>query len=493
MARRPTVQVHLPYNFSARDYQSRFMRYYDRGGRNGMWLWHRRAGKDLVALHEEGKLAMKHVGMYWHCLPSFAQARKAIWNNFNNSTGQRLLDSVFPREIIKSPVEFRPQGEMLIEFVNGSMLQLVGSDNIDSIVGAGPRHVTFSEYALCKPNSYDLVRPMLRESGGSVAFITTPRGKNHAWKVWETAGNTAGWVRDCRTLEDTGAWKTWRRDDTNEFFRSAQEVIDAEIAAGMQPSLADQEYRCDWTAALVGSIWGDLMAEIERTGRICDFQPSGRAVFVTYDLGKNDATAFWIWETTPVGVNVIAHYENHGKGLSHYFGEQDALMARLGLHLHTVWLPHDSTADTLVSDLSIEDQFIERYAVSKVKVVPRLSALDGIQAGRWLLQQDTRFHKRCEPTQGIEALKQYHYEFDEVTKAYSNRPEHDWSSHTADAFRYLAVSVRLGKMLTKERDLGTPDKPHGTSGGLVRTLGDFTMDDLWSWRDQDIKEQRRFR
>jgi hypothetical protein len=485
--RRRKITVQLPHQFTARPYQGRFMDFYDHGGRNGIFVWHRRAGKDLVALHQIVKMAMKQRGMYWHCLPSYAQARKAVWNNFNNTTGERLLRSVLPKEIVRHPEEFRPQGEMLIELINGSMIQLIGSDSIDNIVGAGPRHVTFSEFALCKPNSYDLVRPMLRENGGSVAFITTPRGKNHAWKIWEMAGRTRGWMRDLQTLDDTEAWRGWRKEDSDLFFGSAQEVIDVETAAGMQPELARQEYRCDFEAALVGSVWGDLLETIEKSGRICKFEPSSaRPVFVHFDLGRNDSTAIWIWQVNGDEIDVLYHYESHGKGLSHYFEKVDAALRDLGLQLNTIWLPHDASADTLVSDLSIEDQFIERYGPVKVKIVPKLSALDGIQAGRWLLQQKVRFHARCAEYDGIEALKQYHYEFDEVRHVFTNRPEHDWSSHTADAFRYLAVTAKIGKILARDKV-----EPL-VKASVPRPVYKISMDELWEWREQDLRRQRRF-
>lgn len=489
---RQEITVELPYNFTSRDYQDVYMDYYDRGGRNGIWVWHRRAGKDLTALHQTCKMAMKTVGMYWHCLPSYAQARKAIWNNFNNSTGERMISSVFPSVIVNSPKEYRPQGEMLLELLNGSMVQIIGSDAIDNIVGASPRHVTFSEFALCKPNSYDLIRPMLRESNGSVAFITTPRGKNHAWKILEMAKKTKGWAWDIRTLHQTGAWKNWRRDDTGELFQSAQEVIEAEIAAGMAPELARQEYECDFEAALVGSIYGDLMELLVRAGRVRAFRPLGTAVFATFDLGKNDATAIWFWEVTPVGVNVLGHYENHGKGLAHYFKIVDDWLTAKGVALKTIWLPHDAKAKTLASDLSIEDQFIEHFGAPRVQIVPKLAILDGIQAARWLLQQDVQFSPECDKHQGLEALKMYHREYDEVTRAFSERPEHDWTSHTADAFRYMATTVRLGKLIARERKVANSEQALKQQlEAKVRPLTTYTMEDLWKWREQDLRRSRR--
>jgi phage terminase large subunit len=70
------------------------------------------------------------------------------------------------------------------------------------------------------------------------------------------------------------------------------------------------------------------------------------------------------------------------------------------------------------------------------------------------LQQKMRIHPRC--GDGIEALRQYHYEYDEDTKAFGLKPEHDWSSHTADAFRYLALVVKYGELVTRPAPKAPP-------------------------------------
>jgi hypothetical protein len=421
------------------------MDYYDHGGRNGVWVWPRRAGKDFVALHQTNKMAHQRKGMYWHCLPTYSQARKAVWNNFTDE-GTRTLRAIFPKEIVKHPDDFRPQAEMLIELKCGSMIQLVGSDSIDNIVGAGPLHVTFSEYALCKPNSYDLVRPMLRQNGGTASFITTPRGRNHAYRQYMLAQTTPGWIADHKTIHQLGL--TFRSNANPDTWIDAEQMMAEERAGGMQPELVRQEYLCDWEAALVGSVYGDLMEALEKTGRMVAFDHD-KIAFVNWDLGINDCTALWFWSIGPEGVEIFDHYENHGKAMPFYFDVVEQKCYEHKVQLRKQYLPHDARARSLQTGMSVIDQFWERFGHADVEIAPSMSLLDGVQAGRKLLYEGIKIHPRC--GNGIEALKQYHYEFDEKRKTYTNRPEHDWSSHTADAFRYLACVVKAGNILKNTR------------------------------------------
>jgi hypothetical protein len=102
----------------------------------------------------------------------------------------------------------------------------------------------------------------------------------------------------------------------------------------------------------------------------------------------------------------------------------------------------------------VVEQLAKHWGTERVAIGPELSFADGIEAGRWLLQQPMRIHPRC--ADGIEALRQYHYGWDEDRKVLSRLPEHDWSSHTADAFRYLAQVVKhSGLIVPKKR----PEKP----------------------------------
>mgnify|MGYP001567221933 CR=1 FL=1 len=452
-------RVVIPNDFTPRPYQARFMRYLDNGGKRAMWVVHRRGGKDLTALHQTCKAMHERRGAYWHVFPTSAQGRKAIWEGFRKD-GIRTMENVFPASIRKAPKAFLPNAEMVVELKCGSIWRLIGSDKME-VVGAGPVGVVFSEYALAKPRTWDLVRPMLRENDGWAAFITTPRGTNHAKKLYDAALKDPSWFCELRTLVDTRAY-------------DPEKTLAEERASGMPEELIRQEYLCDWTAALVGSVWGDLLEALERRGAVAEFSHNGRPVYTSWDLGFTDATGIWFWRPTPNGIDVLDHYENQGRPLSHYFDELDRRAAESGYRYAKHWLPHDARAHTLLTGASIQEQFELRYGRGSVAIAPSLSLLDGIQAARWLLQRETRFHSRC--AAGLEALKAYRYEFSEDRKTYSKKPVHDWSSHTADAWRTTACVVRTAELLAR------PDEP--AAKPLARDLNSFSLDELWETAPQ---------
>jgi len=95
---------------------------------------------------------------------------------------------------------------MRIRFINGSTWQIVGSDNFNSLMGSPPAGLVFSEYALTSPAAWDYLRPILAENGGWCAFMMTPRGRNHAWTLYELARSRPDWLADLiRTLDQLKA------------------------------------------------------------------------------------------------------------------------------------------------------------------------------------------------------------------------------------------------------------------------------------------------
>ena len=453
------MKIVLPNGYTPRDYQREAMAARDAGCRRNVWVWHRRAGKDLTALHQDCKDAHRRIGAYWHIFPTAEQGRKAIWEGFTRD-GKRILEQVFPREIRKSPREFHPKAEMIIELKCGSIWRLLGSDKME-VVGAGPIGVTFSEFSLAKPNTWDLIRPMLRENDGSATFIFTPRGKNHGFKLLEVARGTAGWFHSVKRLDETRAY-------------DPEQTVAEERASGMPEELIQQEYFCDFSAANVGSFYGVLLAALESQGSMRAFESPTNEVFTSWDLGRADDTAIWWWRHTANGVDVLDHYASHGEDLAHYFGVLDERARRHGWRYRKHWLPHDARAKTLATRVSVQDQFLSRYGSDKVAIGPELSLKDGIAAVRWLLQRTVRLHPRCSDVahakdcDGVDALRSYHREWDAAAKCFRETPVHDWSSHTADAFRYLACVVRVSEGLVPKQEAERP---------LVQGV---TLDDSWA-------------
>lgn len=464
------MRISLPNEFEPRPYQIEPMRFFDRGGRRAILVWARRLGKDLTALHQTCKMMHERVGSYWHVFPTETQGRKAIWTEFRDD-GIRIMENVFPKSIRKTPKDWTPQAEMVVELKCGSVWRLMGSDKID-VVGAGPKGVVFSEFALAKPGTWDLIRPMLRQNDGWAMFVSTPRGANHLKKLYDQAGAESGWFRDTKTIFDVGQLYASVRSPGKRI--SPAEMIDEERAEGMPEAKIRQEYLCDWTAANVGSVWGEQMEALEKGLALVEFDHPTDGVFTTWDMGISDAMSIWFWRINEHrSPDLIDHYEATGKPLSHFFDVVEEKPYSYVKH----WVPHDARARTYQTGVSTVEMFCTRFGKPAVAVVPGLSFEDGIQAARWLLQQRIRFHPRC--GEGIEALKSYHYEWDEDSKVFSNKPAHDWSSHTADAFRYVACVVKATEQVTR------PHQPPQPGPHAVPLSGSFTLDRLFEDRERD--------
>jgi hypothetical protein len=344
------------------------------------------------------------------------------------------------------------------------------------VVGAGPAGVVFSEYSVAKPRTWDLVRPMLRENDGWALFLFTPRGHNHGKEIYDVAGREPGWFRQLLTVYDTRAY-------------DPDKTIADERASGMPEALIRQEYLCDWTAALIGSIWGDLVETLEKreaTSRVFDAEK--RPVFTSWDLGRSDDTSIWFWQVyrdadDKLAIDVLDFYTSHGKGLDHYFAEVEARASQHGWKIHKHWLPHDARQHTLAARASVLSQCIERWGPGQVAIGPELSLIDGVQAVRWVLQQNIRFHPRCDVEGGIEALKTYRWTWDEERSVFSSTPFHDWASNPADAFRGLGCVLRVTEEFMREPPKQA-EKPLAVP--IDRA---YSLEDLY--RDRDISRRRR--
>jgi phage terminase large subunit len=131
---------------------------------------------------------------------------------------------------------------MFIRFKTGSTWQVIGSDNYDALVGTPPIGVVFSEWALSDPQAWSLIRPILLENGGWSIFITTPRGRNHAHRMYEMAKGSDEWFAEHLTADKTGVFSQ------QQLANEKAELI-AERGETDGEAIYDQEYMCSWSAA----------------------------------------------------------------------------------------------------------------------------------------------------------------------------------------------------------------------------------------------------
>jgi phage terminase large subunit len=417
-------EIKIPNNWSPRDYQQPAWEYLENGGKRAVLVWHRRSGKDSLSTNYTAFAAHRKVGTYWHLLPTAKQARKVIWDAINPDTGKRMIDQLFPLDVRKGGNEGKREDEMLIRLACGSNWQLAGSDNYNSLVGANVLGVVFSEWSLCDPRSWDYIRPILAENGGWAIFIYTPRGRNHGYDLANMAKANKDWYYSQLTIDDT------KRADGSPVI--SPRLIDEERKSGMADEMIEQEYYCSFDAPLVGAYYSKQMTEMLKDKRIGKV-PYDRALPVEtwWDLGMDDSTAIGFVQRVGKEIRAIDYYESSGQDLAHY--------AKLVLNKPYAYSDHILPHDVMVRELGTgksREEVLKSLGI-KCRVAPNIGLMDGIDAVRRILPQMWMDETKCE--RWIEALRQYHKEFDDKHKIYKATPCHDWTSHSADMTRYGAV------------------------------------------------------
>jgi phage terminase large subunit len=362
-------------------------------------------------------------------LPEYEQARKSVWNAVNPHTGVRRIDEAFPPAMRRRTND----SQMLIEFVNGSIWQLVGSDNYNSLVGSPPVGVTASEWALANPSAWGYLSPILRENGGWAAFITTPRGKNHCHRMYEGFQGDPDWLVQRLNIHDTEALAPGEIDAARrEYITTYGE--DHGIA------LFEQEYLCSFEAAILGAIYGGEVNRARdacRIGRV-DYDPL-LPVHTVWDLGWSDDTVILFYQVLRGEVRVIDHYEANGQDLAHYAG----ILREKGYQYGRHWLPHDAQARTLISGgkSALELLVAEGVPMKTIAVLPNKNTeQQGIMAVRGMFPKLWVDAERC--CKFINAISQFQREWDTERKCFRDAPRRDWTNHNADVLRYLAWVVK---------------------------------------------------
>ena len=416
------MNITLPHRFAPRGYQLLILSALDSGIKRAVCVWHRRAGKDKTGLNYMIKEMGKKVGVYYYFMPTYNQGRKIIWDGIDKS-GMRFIEH-FPKDLIVGKPN---ESEMKIRFKTGSLFQIVGTDRIDTIVGTNPIGCVFSEYALQNPQAWDFIRPILRENKGWALFLYTPRGHNHGYELYNMAQLNPDWFCQMLTVDDT------LRPDKTPVITPAD--IEAERDEGMDEDLIQQEYYCSFEGAMSGSYYGRYLQKAIEEGRVADVPYDyNLKVNTAWDLGIGDSMAIWFFQVHSNTFRLIDYYESSGESLVHYVKVLEDKKYLYEKH----YAPHDIK----VRELTTGKTRLEtaRKLGINFQVIPNFPLEEGIDAAR-------RIFNRCwfdkvKVKQGIDALMNYHKEYDEKRQEFKQHPVHDWSSHAADAFRMLALGVQ---------------------------------------------------
>lgn len=393
--------------------------------------WHRRAGKDEIALHNTAIKAMERVGNYWHMLPEQEQARKALWESVNPRTQRVRWKDAFPPEIIQHV----DNQAMKITFKNNSTWQLLGSDNYNSLVGTTPVGMTFSEAALADPAAFGFFSPILMENNGWSVHISSVRGKNHFYNLYLSTQSDPNGYAQHLSAEDTDVFTPLQ------LAMERKKYIDL-YGSALGNSMFEQEYLSAWESAVIGAVWGQEITDLKKEGRALPLIYDPRyPVDTSWDIGVGDTNVVLFWQTIGNFERLIDWYSSSDTGLDHYAEVLAEKQYYYGHHLG----PHD------IVDREWGANGLSRMTLAKklgihFKRMPNVSKTTSISAGASLIRR-MQVNVKGVPVENpmddcsfvLGALEEYRFKFDRVLRIMSKNPIHDWTSHYADGLATKAL------------------------------------------------------
>ena len=369
---------------------------------------HRRMGKTVSAIVQLIHSALQNTQKnprYAYIAPTYSQAKRVAWD--------------YLVEYTRSLGGTANIAELRVDFL-GRRISLYGSENGDSLRGQYFDGVVLDEVGDQDPKIWnEIIRPALADRKGFCLFIGTPKGNNHFREFKERAMVTEGW----KFLE-------FKASDTG--------ILDPQELASAKNEMGEdkykQEFECSFDAPVEGAYYGSLLHEADNEKRVTKIPKDELAKIVcSWDLGVSDSTCIWVAQIVGKEIQLIDCTENHGVGLDYYV----SWLRDNGYDKGQQILPHDVRVREMTTGRSRLEVLME--AGLDVTVAPSLSIADGIQAVRRMLPRCWFDMERTK--NGLVALRNYRREFNEKQNVFYDKPVHDWSSHFADSFRYLAIGL----------------------------------------------------
>lgn len=171
--------------------------------------------------------------MYWHIFPTYGEAKDSVWRD------PGMLFNIIPKELVAQV----NQTDLVVQFKNGSLYQLKGSDQPDSLRGPNPFGVIFDEFDTQKQEGWGVIEPILRANGGWAWFVGTPQGKQKLFEMYH------------RGLEGHKEWKSWLLKASQSGIISLDQLDEAKKS--MSQALYNQEFECEFLEG-AGSVFRNV-------------------------------------------------------------------------------------------------------------------------------------------------------------------------------------------------------------------------------------------
>ncbi len=302
------------------------------------------------------------------------------------------------------------------------------ADSIKSLEGY--KRAWCEESQTLSSRSIVLLRPTIRADNSELWFSWNPRRKVDPIDMILRNGNAP-----------TGAAIVQANWQDNPWF---PDVLNQERLDCMRdtPDQYDHIWEGGYATVVEGAYWAQQLLQAKQEGRISHVPEDQLMTFrAHWDIGgtgaKADNVAIWIEQTIGQTINIVNHYESQGQPLATHVN----WLRENGYKNALCFLPHDGVTHDRVYDVSYES------ALNEAGFETEVVANQGRGAAKMRVEAARRVFPKCwfnEKTteSGIQALGWYHERIDEA-RTIGLGPEHDWSSHSADAFGLMAIVHEL--------------------------------------------------
>ncbi len=425
-----SAPITVEFEFKAREYQKPIVDAIEnKGFRKAIMVAARRSGKDVTAWHIAVRQCLRERCNVYYVFDTRQHAKEVIWDSITNE-GLRFVDFI-PPELISNI----NNTHLMITFINGSVLQLIGSNDYDKKRGLNPKGVVFSEYADQDPRIYtEVMLHALEARDGWALFISTPKAKNHLYDLYTLAQKSDDWFCSLLTLDATG--------------HVDKKKIDKMVKDGvLSYDMMMQEWYCSFDMGQAGTYYGSYMNRLSLEGQMTEvpWDPSYE-VHTAWDLGFHDDTAIICFQIIGSSIKIINSYKDRFKDMTYYIKWLQDKPYVYGTHL----VPHDARVHDY-GEGNTRVQTAANYGFHVTVVERPKNKMDMIERVRATLPRIWFDDKKNKDL--IKCLENYRAEYS-VSKAryITESPLHDWTSHFADSMGYMCIGIHMDLIKNKNND-----------------------------------------
>ena len=435
--------IEFPVNWKPYPFQKDVWSYLIKGGKTALCIWHRRSGKDIVALNWVILCCLKDPGVYWYVLPTQNQAKMTIWDGVTLE-GRSYLSFV-PKAAIKSITK----ADLTITFVNGSILKFVGASRPDNLRGSGIKGAVVSEYAVMNEDMISsVVMPMIVRSKGWIVYLYTPSPdskQTHGFDLYERLKSEKNIFTQILTIEDTADSNGGRLVSNDDL-----------MSMGIGEAQKAREFYCafdawKFTRKKEGG-FTHALALAENEGRIYNFNYRADKLVNTYwDVGIVDYTVIWFIQELQDHISVIDVIIDKGRDFKYYLGEMKNCPYKYGKNV----LPHDMARrgqPTLDTRLQTANDIAASLGFKPFSLGRRYLREEMFAKGREIINICHFNKNKCQ--NALELLMKF-----EPSKRINNNVASTIETDVADSFCYMAMDAKTIKQKEREHYF-TKDKKH---------------------------------